>query len=160
MKIRCLYDKLVPISELKLNPNNRNIHPRAQIERLAEILKDQGWRYCVKVSKQTGMVTAGHGRIDAAVVNGWDKVPVNFQDYDSPDQEYADTIADNAVSQWAELDLSGISTDIKGLSVSFNIDSLGLKDFAFEVAEKEIQEKELDENIETHQECPSCGYRW
>jgi ParB-like chromosome segregation protein Spo0J len=24
----------------------------------------------------------------------------------------------------------------------------------------EINEKELDENIATHQECPSCGYKW
>ena len=55
--VRCTHDKLVPIHELKAHPKNRNIHPKEQIEQLAEILKYQGWRYPVKVSNQSGYVT-------------------------------------------------------------------------------------------------------
>lgn len=141
MKIRCVHSKLVPIAELKLNPQNRNVHPKEQIERLAEILDYQGWRYPVKVSNQSGMVTSGHGRVEAALLNGWDKVPVDYQDYDNPDQEYADTIADNAIASWAELNLSGIQTDLSGLSSEFNIELLGMKNF---------------EKIETEQLEPGC----
>lgn len=127
MKVRCLYDRLVPISDLKLNPQNRNAHPKEQITRLAEILKYQGWRFPVKISKQTGLVTAGHGRVEAALANSWTEVPVNYQDYDTPEQEYADLVADNAIASWSELDLSGVQMDVKGLATDFNPIYLGLK---------------------------------
>jgi len=130
MQVRCLYDKLVPISELKLNPNNRNVHSKEQIERLAEILKYQGWRYPVKVSNQTETVSSGHGRVEAALHNKWTHVPVNFQDYDTPEQQYADEIADNAIASWSELDLSGVQMDIKGLASDFDTVYLGIQDFA------------------------------
>jgi hypothetical protein len=164
MNIRCLYDECLPISELKgkFHPRNRNTHPDEQIKRLAEILKYQGVRYPVKISKQSGAITSGHGRVLAAEVNGWNSFPVNYQDYDDEAQEYADVQADNAIASWAELDLSSIHMDL-GEVGPFNIDMLGIKNFAFEPVETpelEIKEKELDENIETHQECPSCGYRW
>ncbi len=60
MTIKCLFDEMVSVSDLKENPKNRNKHPDAQIKRLAKILKFQGWRYPVKVSKQSGFVTSGH----------------------------------------------------------------------------------------------------
>lgn len=93
MKVRCAHDKLVPIGELKPHPKNRNKHPDAQIARLAQILDYQGFRYPVKVSLLSGFVTSGHGRIEAAKRNGWTEVPVNFQEYESEEQEYADVQA-------------------------------------------------------------------
>lgn len=143
MKIRCTYDKLVPLSELKPHPKNRNDHPDDQIARLSQILEYQGWRYPVKVSLLSGYVTSGHGRIEAAKKNGWTEVPVNFQEYESEEQEYADLIADNSIASWSELDLSAINTDIGDLGPDFDIDLLGLKDFLIEPAEKFL-EKSLD----------------
>lgn len=150
MKIECLYDVLVSVSELKLNPKNRNVHPADQIERLAEILKYQGWRYPVKVSRLSGLVTSGHGRVEAARLNGWTEVPVNYQEYKNEEQEYADTIADNAIASWAELDLSGIQLDVSGLSTEFNIEFLGMKDFS--IVEPEVipgcDEDEVPDHVE------------
>lgn len=61
------------VKNLKSHPKNRNKHPEDQLRRLAEILKYQGWRYPIKVSKRSGFVTSGHGRIEAAKINGWKK---------------------------------------------------------------------------------------
>ena len=130
MKIHCTYDGLVKIKDLKSHPKNRNNHPKEQIERLAKILEYQGWRYPVKVSKQSGFVTSGHGRIEAAQLNGWKEVPVSFQDYDDDTQEYADLTADNSIASWSELDLSSINLDIGELGPDFDIDLLGLKNFS------------------------------
>jgi len=127
MKIRCLYNKLIPVTELKRHPKNRNKHPPDQIRRLAEILRYQGWRYPIKISNLSGFITSGHGRLDAAILNEWKEIPVNFQDYESEDQEYADIQADNAIALWAEFNLSGVNMDIPGLSSDFNINLLGLK---------------------------------
>lgn len=160
MQVNCLYDKLVPISELKPHPKNRNAHPQDQIERLAKILKYQGWRYPIKVSKRSGYITSGHGRLAAALLNAWDTVPVNYQDYESEEQEYADLQADNAIASWAELDLSGINTDLSTLGPDFDLDLLGIKAFSlnpeFDPGTEDDQGK-LDEKEPLVTQCPNCG---
>ena len=136
MKIHCLYDELVNPSHLKVHPKNRNKHPKEQIARLAEILEYQGWRWPVKVSKQSGCITAGHGRREAALLKRWEAIPVVYQDYESPEQEYADIQADNAIASWAEMDLAGINADVGDLGPNFNVDLLGIQGFTIDVADK------------------------
>lgn len=161
MIVRCKYDELVNINSLKPHPKNRNKHPSEQIERLAKVIEYQGWRYPVKVSKQSGFVTSGHGRIEAARKNGWDQVPVNYQDYDSQEQEYADVQSDNAIALWAELDLSGINSDIGDLGPDFDIDLLGIKQFSIEPPNfepgNESDQGKLDEKKPIITQCPNCG---
>lgn len=137
MKIRCLYDKMVKVGDLKPHPKNRNNHPDEQIQRLAQILEYQGFRYPIKVSKASGYITSGHGRLMAAKKLGMKEVPVNFQEYESEEQEYADIVADNSIASWSELDFSGINADIGDLGPDFDIDLLGIKNFEIEVADKE-----------------------
>ena len=158
MRIHCQYSKLVDPKTLKQHPKNRNNHPDDQIERLIKILVYQGWRYPIKVSKNTGYITSGHGRLMAALKMGLKEVPVSEQEYDSEDQEYADLQADNSIASWSELDLSQINLDIGDLGPDFDLDLLGLKNF--NIDPPNIREKELDENLETEKECPSCGYKW
>lgn len=144
IKIHCLYDQLVSVKELKPHPKNANKHPPDQIKRLAEILDYQGWRYPIKVSKLSGFITSGHGRLEAARINKWNEVPVNYQDYESEDQEIADVHADNAIASWAELDLGLINTQVVDFAPDFNIDLLGVKDFVLEPSEKYDEETEDD----------------
>lgn len=151
--------EMVSISSLKSHPDNRNKHPKEQIERLAKILEHQGFRYPVKVSKRSGFVTSGHGRIEAAKLKGWTEVPVSFQDYESEAQEYADVQADNAIASWAELDLSGITADIGILGPEFDLDMLGLKDFTIEIAGVEGQCDE-DEVPEVKEPIAKLGDVW
>lgn len=136
MIIHCPHDRLVSVKELKAHPQNRNQHPKDQIERLAKILDYQGWRYPIKVSKRSGFITSGHGRLEAAKHLKLKEVPVSFQDYTDEAQEYADLQADNAIASWSELDLSAINMDIGDLGPDFDIDLLGIKDFLVEPAEK------------------------
>lgn len=142
MIIRCPHDQLVQIGELKANPKNRNSHPQDQLERLAKILAYQGWRYPVKVSKRSGFVTSGHGRIEAARLNGWTQVPVSFQDYESDEQEYADLTADNAIASWSELDLADVNADLPDFGPELDIEMLGIKDFTVEAAAGEFPDLE------------------
>lgn len=160
MKIHCPHDELVEISKLKPNPKNRNSHPPEQIKRLAQILEYQGFRYPVKVSKLSGFITSGHGRVEAAKLLGLKKVPVSFQDYVNEAQEYADLIADNSIASWSELDLSGINSDIVELGPDFDLDLLGMKEFTvapeFEPGTEDEQGK-LDEKKPLVTQCPNCG---
>lgn len=127
---------MVPVNELKSHPKNRNKHPIDQISRLAQILEYQGWRYPIKVSMLSGFITSGHGRLLAAKKLGLESVPVNFQEYESEEQEYADLVSDNSIAIWAEIDLAGINFDLQDLGPDFDIDLLGLKEFSLDPSEK------------------------
>lgn len=136
MIIHCLYDELVPVKELKPHPKNNNNHSKEQIDRLAKILAYQGWRYPIKVSKRSHYITSGHARLEAAKLNGWSRIPVNYQDYISDEDEVSDLISDNAIAKWSELDFSKINLEIPNLDASFDIELFGLKDFTIDRAEK------------------------
>lgn len=142
---------LVPLKKLKAKKNNRNKHPQAQIEMLAKHLKYQGFRNPIIVSNQTGEIVCGHGRFEAAKMAGFKEVPVIYQDFESTDQEYSYHVADNGLSLWSELDLSGINNDLQNLGPDFDIDLLGIRGFILEPAEKlkpQCDEDELPEKVE------------
>lgn len=144
MKIRCVYEKLESVDALVPHPKNNNKHPKEQIKRLAQILEYQGWRYPVKISKLSGYVTSGHGRIEAAKLNGWKEIPVNYQEYESKEQEYADLMADNAIALWAEFDVKNIAEDLKDLE-PFDVELLGIEDFKLPDPSKDEIEDEIPE---------------
>lgn len=149
VKVRCLFDKMVPVSELKPHALNRNDHPDSQTDQLAKIIKFQGWRHPIIVSKLTGFIVAGHGRLAAAKKLNLTEVPVSFQEFTDSDQEYIFLQSDNAIALQAELDLSQIQLDIKDIG-PFDIDLLGIKDFRFEpdVIEAQCDEDEIPEKVE------------
>jgi len=149
--------KLVSVTELKPHPDNPNNHPDDQIERLADIIQYQGWRYPIKVSTRSGFITAGHGRLMAAQKRGWTMVPVSYQDYDSDDQEWADVVADNSIASWAELDLAKINFKIPEMGPDFNIDLMGIRDFKLDPSELENKPIESPKSAATFIECPHCG---
>lgn len=93
-------------------------------------------------------------------MNGWDSVPVDDQDYDSPEQEYADTIADNAIASWAELDLSGINKDLELQGPELNIDMLGINNFEIEPIDKLDPQCDEDEVPETKESFVKIGDIW
>ena len=163
MKIHCKYDELCDPKKLKNHPKNRNKHGQDQIERLSELYKYHGIRHPIIVSKLSGLIVAGHGRKLAAIRAGIKEYPVVYQDFESTEAEYAFLQADNAIALWADLDLSGINTDIADLGPSFDIDMLGIKNFTLDFAEKGFNPsytKEDDENTNTNTKsklCPHCG---
>lgn len=111
----CAYDELVDIGKAVPNPKNPNQHPKKQIELLAKIIKAQGWRQPITISNRSGLIVKGHGRLQAAILLGLDKVPVDFQNYASEAEEIADLTADNRIAELADMDadmLGGILSDI------------------------------------------------
>lgn len=137
MKIRCQHQKMVPLSELKPHPKNRNNHSEDQIDRLARIFEYQGIRHPIIVSNLTGFIVAGHGRLAAAKKLALEAFPVDYQDFGSEEEEYAFLVSDNSIALWAELDLSGINADLPDLGPDFDIDLLGIKNFTLDISEKD-----------------------
>lgn len=102
--VHCAYTEMMPIERIVPNPKNPNKHPDKQIELLAKIIEAQGWRTPITVSKRSGYVVRGHGRLMAARLLGCETVPVDVQSYESEAAEYADLIADNRIAELANID--------------------------------------------------------
>jgi ParB-like chromosome segregation protein Spo0J len=74
------------------HPRARHVHPEEKIIALAEMIKRQGWRKPVLVSKRSGYIIDGHARTEAALLLGED-IPVDRQEFDSEADEVAWMIA-------------------------------------------------------------------
>ena len=109
--IYCAHDEIVEVESLIENPRNPNKHPQKQLELLAKIIKNQGWRNPITVSKRSGFIVKGHGRLQAARLGGLTKVPIDRQEYESEAAEWADMIADNRIAELAETD-GGMLKDV------------------------------------------------
>lgn len=103
-QIYCAHDEIAQVDSLVENPRNPNKHPQKQLEMLAKIIKNQGWRNPITVSNRSGFIIKGHGRLQAAKLAGLSVVPVDRQDYENEAAEWADMVADNRLAELAELD--------------------------------------------------------
>lgn len=95
-----------------------------------------GWRHPIIVSNQSGLIVAGHGRLEAAKKLGREKVPVHFQEFQSEEEELGFLTSDNAIASWAELDLGTINAFVPDLGPDFDLDLLGIKDFTLDASDK------------------------
>lgn len=123
--VHCAFDELVDVAAMVPNPRNPNRHPDKQIELLAKIIKNQGWRAPITVSTRSGFIVRGHGRLLAAQALGVTQVPVDRQDYASEAEEWADLIADNRIAELAEIDNSLLGELLAGLGDQVDIELTG-----------------------------------
>lgn len=111
--VYCSHDKIEAIMKVIPNPKNPNKHPEKQIKILSQIIEAQGWRKPITVSKRSGYVVSGHGRLEAALLLGAEKVPVDYQDYANEAEEWSDLVADNRLSELSSVD-EDLLADILG----------------------------------------------
>lgn len=146
--VHCAHDRLVDVTELVPNPRNPNRHPDKQIALLAKIIRHQGWRAPVVVSKRSGLIVAGHGRFQAAKLLGIQAVPVNFQEFACEADEWAHVIADNRIAELAETDgaaLKDLLIDLDSATQDFDMDLSG------------FDKDELERVINSYHEEPKNG---
>ena len=115
IKVHCSHTELVDVIKLVEHPSNPNQHDDRQINLLARIIKAQGWRNPITVSKRSGYIVAGHGRLAAAKVLNEEKVPVDYQDFENDADETAHLLADNRVAELSELDYQSVGELLKEL---------------------------------------------
>lgn len=159
--VYCSHDAVVDTIKMVPNPANPNKHPDDQIKLLAKIIKASGWRQPITVSKRSGFIVKGHGRLMAAQLAGFKQVPVDYQEYASEAEEYADLIADNRIAELAEIDqkmLADIFAEID--TGEIDLDQTGYTDQEVEqlvtsLAESLHQELDVDSNANDTPEAPA-----
>lgn len=147
--VHCAHTRLADPRALRPNPVNPNRHSAHQIQLLASIIQEQGWRNPVTVSKRSGLIVRGHGRLEAALLIGCAAIPVDEQDYASEAEELADLLADNRLSELAELDeddLRRVLRSIGDSDPSFDLELTGFMEDEIRklMAEDATPEEELE----------------
>lgn len=145
--IRCAHAAQVDPKLLKPNPLNPNEHGKDQIDLFVEILKYQGWRRPITVSKRSGYITKGHGAHEAAMAAGFNIVPVDYQDYDDDDQELADIVADNQLQRMSAMNSGKLSQLLVQIDTGFNMKLTGLEPIKVESMLSSLRKEEEDSGL-------------
>lgn len=143
--IRCTYTKLEDPRKLKPNPRNPNKHPERQLDIYEEVVRLQGWRRAAVVSKRSGLIVMGHGAREVAIRLKC-KLPVDYQDFASEEEEHAQMLADHRIPELSDFDSQSALSLLGDLDTSqlsmagYSMDSLQeLEVMAEAEAEKEAE---------------------
>ena len=160
-KLKLVYRKA---SELTPSPNNARTHSDEQIQQIVESIKEFGWTNPILLDGDNGIL-AGHGRLEAALELGIDKVPTIDISGLSDAQKRAYIIADNKLALNASWNNDLLQIELADLSeLGFNLDLTGFNEEEIRLQFEELpsDNKDIDEDAldkKTH-ECPKCQFTW
>ena len=122
-----------PVAKLVPDPGNARTHGADQVRQIANSIERFGFTNPILIS-EGDVVTAGHGRLEAAKLLGIDKVPCIVLDGLTETERRALMLADNRIALNAGWDEDALAAEIKALADQIDIDMLG---FGFSAAEIE-----------------------
>jgi DNA modification methylase len=91
------------------NPENWRVHPKNQQESMQGALDDIGWVAGITINQNTGLVVDGHLRLDLALRQGEQLVPVTIVDL-TPEEEAAVLATLDPISAMAKTDKNKLRT--------------------------------------------------
>ena len=146
---------------------NSRTHSDEQVSQIAASIKEWGFTNPILVDID-GEIIAGHGRLLAAQQLKLDEVPCITAVGWSDAQKKAYVIADNKLALNAGWDNEMLAIELINLEQEkFNIDLIGFDvDELSKIFETDnsldapSEFDEYDDNIETDNQCPKCGYTW
>ena len=112
-------DELIPY------PANIKVHPPAQVDHIANSIKQFGWKQPIVVDKDKTVII-GHGRLLAAKQLLLESVPVVFADDLDEDQVRALRLADNKTNE-SPYDLGNLAEELAALDIA----GIDMTDFGF-----------------------------
>lgn len=124
----------VPVDELKPYANNAKLHPKKQIQQIANSIKQFGFINAIVIDSKNEII-AGHGRLEAAKLLGLNEVPVISVEHLTKAEIKAYRLADNQLTMNSGYDYDLLKIELLELTMQneFEIDYVG-----FETAEVDI----------------------
>ena len=146
-----------PIKELKPYKKNAKKHPKEQVKRIANSIKEFGFTQPVLIDKNN-CVVAGHGRILGAKAAGLKEVPTLCLDDLTEEQIKAYRLADNKLNE-SDWDFGLLDEELVELDSVLDMSLFGFDVELTEEAEEENEKEnkkiefEIQEKYEVHIIC-------
>lgn len=155
--------KSININELKPFKNNPKSHPKAQIKKIENSIKEFGFNVPLVIDKEKNIIT-GHGRYLAAKNLKIETIPCILKSDLSEDQVKAYRLADNRVAE-SEWDMQALKLEFQELDTSgYNLEMTGfdIKEIkSIKRKKKELKKvNEVDKLGKLVVECPNCGHKF
>ena len=115
----------IAVGAIKPNPRNARTHAKKQICQIADSITAFGFLVPILVD-EGGMVIAGHGRYEAAVLLGLQQVPVIRVESLSDAKRRALALADNKIAQNAGWDLELLASELPELADILVVEGLDI----------------------------------
>jgi ParB-like nuclease domain len=128
----------IPAGRLRPNPRNARTHSKKQIKQIAASIRSVGFLNPVIVD-DADMVLAGHGRLEAARLEGLTHVPVIRFDHLAAAQKRAYVIADNKLAEQAGWDREILAIELGELIDLLPAEGFDVSLTGFEAPEIDLQ---------------------
>lgn len=130
MQKECVKVELVSLSKIKPYKKNNRKHPKNQVDKLAKQIEAHGFDQPIVVDKDF-VIIKGHCRALSAKQLGLKVVPVVVRDDLTPEQCNAARIADNKLSELAEIDMEALQLELDALkAIDFDLDLTAFDDWS------------------------------
>jgi DNA modification methylase len=126
-----------PVETLRPNPKNARTHSKKQIRQIAWSIRQFGFLNPAIVDDEN-MILAGHGRFEAARLEGLTDVPVLRFNHLTEAEKRAYAIADNRITERAGWDRQLLSVELGELVDLLPIEGLEISLTGFEIPEIEL----------------------
>lgn len=166
----------VPVSELVPYSRNARTHSAAQIEQLRSSIREFGFINPILIDGDKGII-AGHGRVEAAKLEGLEAVPCVYVEHLTEAQKRAYIIADNKLAESAGWDFEQLTSELIEIRQGGLLETIGFterdlerllggQEEAIESGGEDGDEPESSaEEINTEamkfkHRCPKCGFEY
>lgn len=134
----------IPPAQLRPWPRNARTHSRKQVRQIADSITRFGFTNPILID-ETGMILAGHGRVEAAKLLGMAEVPCLRFDHMSPAEKRAYVLADNKLALNAGWDEDLLADELRSL-LADEIDlDIGVTGFSIAEVDRLIDEQVPEE---------------
>lgn len=134
-----------PIEKLVPNPRNPRVHDPEQVQQLAQVMRHFGWTYPILVDED-GLILAGHGRREAAMLLEIKIVPVLVARGWSDEQKIAYAIADNRLNELSKWNDELLRLELGTLqSAQFDLGLTGFTGEALDLALRATDPEDPDD---------------
>lgn len=159
----------VPVDELVPYAGNAKTHPAEQVEQIMASIEEFGNCDPIAVwhnDEGEPEIVEGHGRLLALRRLGVEEAPVISLDHLTDEQRRAYALAHNQLTMNSGFDLEALEAELADItSIDMSQFDLGSElvdidtsdDGGFEAPD---EFREFDEDMETTNVCPKCGFEW
>ncbi len=141
-----------PIASLKPQAHNARTHSKKQLRQIASSIERFGFTNPVLIADDGGIL-AGHGRVAAAKILGWETVPTLMLSHLNAAERRAYMLADNKLALNAGWDQELLASELQmleGLEFDLSLTGFSLAeiDFVFEAAaDRRVSAREAKEDV-------------